>query len=448
MSLHKAKIQRRTFLQGLGTAMGLPLLDAMLPGSAWGAPASDSAPRRMAFVFFPNGAIMKDWKPKGDGRDFEFSRTLKPLEKFRDDLNVITGLAQDNGRAKGDGPGDHARSASTYLTGEHPYKTAGANIKVGISVDQAAADHIGKKTKLPSLEIGIERGRNAGNCDSGYSCAYSSNVSWKSPTTPTAKEVNPRLVFERLFGSGADSDKGRAQRNEYRKSILDLVAEDARNLKKRLGKTDRRKMDEYFSSVREIEQRIERAEKLAEQKRPEFDVPSGIPKDMTEHIKLMYDLMFLAFRTDATRISTYMLGNAGSNRNYPMVNVKAGWHSLSHHRNDKDKIKQLQRVDEYHVKQFVQFLQKLKSVQEGDRTLLDNCMIVYGSGLSDGNRHWHHDLPIVMAGRGGNTIDTGRHINFKQETPLNNLFLSMLDRVGAKYESIGDSTRRLKELTV
>ena len=442
----KSILPRRTFLQGLGAAMGVPFLDAMLTRQALAAPTSAAVPTRMAFVFFPNGAIMPDWKPKGEGSSYQLSKTLKPLAKFKSDFNVLTGLAQDNGRAKGDGPGDHARCASTYLTGAHPYKTAGANLKVGISVDQAAAAQIGKRTRLPSLEIGLDRGRNAGNCDSGYSCAYSSNVSWKTATTPMAKEINPRLVFERLFGSNTAADKGRAKRDLYRKSILDLVASDASQLKKKLGKTDQRKIDEYFTSVREIEQRIIRAETLAKKARPDFNVPNGIPRDMTEHVRLMYDLLLLAFQTDTTRIATYMLGNAGSNRSYKMVGVNSGWHSLSHHRNQKDKMDQIQKIDQFHTTEFARFLGKMKSVKEADGTLLDHSMIVYGSGLSDGNRHWHHDLPIVMAGRGGNTIETGRHIVFPKETPLNDLFLSMLDRMNAKVVSIGDSKGRLKSL--
>ncbi len=441
-----SRLERRTFLKGLGAAMGLPLLDAMLPATSLAVAGNSAVPTRLAFVFFPNGAIMPDWTPSGAGTGFKFSKTLKPLEKFRKDLNVISGLAQDNGRAKGDGPGDHARSASTYLTGAHPYKTSGANIRVGISVDQAAALQIGNRTKLPSLEIGIERGRNAGNCDSGYSCAYSSNVSWKSASTPMAKEINPRLVFERLFGKKGDGNAGLAKRNLYRKSILDLVAEDASQLKKQLGKTDKLKIEEYFASVREIEQRIERAEKMAKNERPDFKTPRGVPRDMAEHLRLMYDLLVLAFRTDTTRISTFMVGNAGSNRSYPMVNVSSGWHSISHHRNDKNKMAQLQRIDEFHVKQFAAFLGKLKAIKEGNGTLLDNCMIVYGSGLGDGNRHAHHDLPIVLAGGGGNTMKTGRHLTYRRDTPLNDLFLSMLDRVGAKYEAIGDSKGRLRGL--
>ena len=444
--MKNAMIARRTVLKGMGAAIGLPLLEAMIPGTVTAAPTSAGYPVRMGFVFLPNGVIMNDWFPKGEGTSFSLPKSTKPLEKVRDDITFFTGLAQDNGNAKGDGPGDHARCSASYLTGAHPYKTAGANIKAGISVDQAAAIQVGKKTRLPSLEIGIERGRNAGSCDSGYSCAYSSNVSWKTASTPMAKEINPRLVFERLFGNGSKDPEKDRRRNLYRQSILDLVAEDAASLKKRLGKTDRRKMEEYFNSVREIEQRIARAEKNAKQKRPDFKTPSGIPRNLTEHLTLMYDLMFLAYRTDTTRIATFMAANAGSNRSYSMVDVRSGWHSISHHRNDRKKVSDLQKIDQYHVTQFARFVEKLKSVKEGDRTLLDNCMIVYGSGLSDGNRHRHNDLPILMAGRGGNTIKSGRHLVYPRNTPMNDLFLSMLDRVGAKYESIGDSKGRLKKL--
>lgn len=441
-------LARRTFLKGVGASLALPLLDAMIPSNKsllFAANGASVPPRRMAFVFFPNGAIMDHWKPAEPGKSFQLPKTLSPLNEFQADLNVITGLAQDNGRAKGDGPGDHARCASTYLTGAHPVKTSGANIKVGVSVDQMAAQEVGHLTRLPSLELGIERGRNAGNCDSGYSCAYSSNISWKTETTPMAKEIHPKLVFERLFGTDAESQRDRAQRDFYRKSILDLVSDDANRLRTKLGKTDQRKIDEYFTSVREIELRIERSA-VTPQEVPEFDVPAGLPREVQEHIRLMYDLMVLAFQTDTTRIATFMLANAGSNRTYPMVGVNEGHHSLSHHRNDEAKMQKIQKIDQFLVEQFAYFLGRLKSIPEGDGTLLDHSMIMYGSGLSDGNRHRHDDLPIVLAGRGGNTIQTGRHLHFEAETPLNNLFLSLLDRMDAKVESLGDSNGRLKEL--
>ena len=449
MTFHIRKsttMQRRTVLKGAGTLMSLPLLNAMLPENGLEAAHSSAAPLRLGYVFFPNGAIMPDWTPKQEGSEYELSRTLKPLEAVKSEINVISGLAQEQGYAHGDGPGDHARSAATFLTGVHPVKTAGANIRVGRSADQVAVDAIGKTTRLPSLEIGLERGRTAGNCDSGYSCAYSSTISWKTPTTPMAKEINPRLVFERLFGNKEGSPEERAKKAKYRRSILDLVAGDAKRLRSRLGQTDQRKLDEYFTSVREIEQRIVQAQKSAELEKPDFEIPRDIPRDTTVHMNLMYDLMLLAFRTNSTRIVTYMLANEGSNRSYPMAGVKGGHHQLSHHRNDKNKVADLQKIDEYSVKQFARFLKKMKETKEGDGSLLDNSMIVLGSGLGDGNRHRHEDLPIVLAGNAGGTVPTGRHLRVPNKTPLNNLFLSMLHRVGSTAESFGDSNGELKQI--
>lgn len=442
----KRHLPRRTFLKGVGTALALPLLDAMSPGRSLLAAAGKEAPRRMAFISFPNGAIIPAWTPEGTGREFTLSATLEDLAPVKDDVIVFTGLAQDNAHAKGDGPGDHARSAAAFLTGAHPVKTGGADIKVGMSVDQVAAEKIGTQTKLPSLELGTERGRTSGQCDSGYSCAYSSTISWKSPTTPMAKEIHPAHVFERLFGSGSDADKNRIQRDFYRKSVLDLVAEDANRLGQTLGKTDRRKIDEYFTSVRELELRIQRAKQEAKRDAPAFDVPDGMPQDAAEHIRLMYDLMALAFQTDTTRIATFMLANEGSNRSYRMVDVNEGHHELSHHQNDTDKVAKIKKIDKFLMSQFARFLQKLKSIPEGEGTLLDNSMIVYGCAIGDGNRHNHNDLPIVFAGRGGGTIQTGRHLVYDKNTPLNNLFLSMLDRMAAPIDFLGDSTGRLPRL--
>ncbi|MBI1309898.1 DUF1552 domain-containing protein [bacterium] len=442
----QTQISRRSVLKGTGALMGLPLLNAMLPTNGLAASNSGTAPLRTAYVFTPNGVIMPSWTPEKDGADYELSETLKPLEPFKSEVNVISGLAQDNGRAKGDGPGDHARSASSFLTGAHPVKTAGADIRVGISADQVAAEHLGKETRLPSLEIGIERGRTAGSCDSGYSCAYSSAISWKTEHTPMAKEIVPQLVFDRLFGTAEGTPEERARRARYRRSILDLVTDDASKLSKSLGQTDRRKLDEYFTSVREIETRIEQTQKSAELEKPDFEIPEGVPSDLTQHIRLMYDLMVMAFRTDSTRIATFMLANEGSNRRYEPVGVKEGHHQLSHHRDNKDMIADLRKIDHYLVEQFAYFLQKMNETKDGDGSLLDHSMIVYGSGLGDGNRHRHEQLPIVLAGRGSGTIQTGRHIRYEQETPLNNLFLSLLHRAGANVESFGDSNGVLKEL--
>ena len=440
------QISRRSVLKGTGTLMSLPLLDAMLASNGLAAETTGAAPIRTAYLFTPNGVIMPSWTPEKDGTDYELSETLKPLEPFKAEINVLSGLAQDNGRAKGDGPGDHARSASSFLTGAHPVKTAGADIRVGVSADQVAAQYIGDQTRLPSLEIGIEKGRSSGNCDSGYSCAYSSAISWKTEHTPMAKEIVPQLVFDRLFGSEKGSPEERARRAKYRRSILDLVADDASRLSKTLGQTDRRKLDEYFTSVREIETRIEQAQKSAELEKPDFEIPNGIPSDMTQHIRLMYDLMIMAFRTDSTRVATFMLANEGSNRRYEPVGVKRGHHQLSHHRDKEDMVADLRKIDHYLIEQFAYFLQKMSDTKEGEGSLLDNSMIVYGSGLGDGNRHRHENLPIVLAGRGGGTIQPGRHIRYAEETPLNNLFLAMLHRVGANVENFGDSNGVLKEI--
>ena len=434
-------LNRRTVLKGVGCALGLPLLEAMLPKSAR-ADGQSRPPVRMAFVTFPNGAIMDAWRPQGEGTSFELSPTLQPLAKLKSDITLLTGLAQDNGRSKGDGAGDHARSSASLLTGAHPVKTSGANIRVGQSVDQAAAERVGHLTRLPSLELGIERGRDAGGCDSGYSCAYSNNVSWKDARTPMAKEINPRQVFERIFGNVSD-EKTVARRTRVRQSVLDLVSEQSVDLKSRLGSADQHKIEQYFTSVREIEQRIARAAEARDVDVPERAMPEGVPGDLVEHIRLMYDLMVLAFQTDTTRIITFMTANEGSNRTYKMVGVNNGHHELSHHRNDEEKVEQLKKIDRFLATEFAEFLKRLKSIPEGNGTLLDHSMVLYGSGLSDGNRHRHDDLPIVLAGRAGGTIQSGRHVVLSSETPLNNLFLSMLDRMGAGVPSLGDSSGRL-----
>ena len=450
MTRHQPKLPRRTFLKGVGATLGLPLLNAMLPSNGWAAGAT-GAPNRMAFVFVPNGVIVPDWTPKGEGADWQLSPTLEPLASVKDHLCVMTGLAQDNAEAKGDGPGDHARSAAAFLTGAHPVKTDGVDIKAGISVDQVAAEKIGSLTRLPSLEIGTEGGRNSGQCDSGYSCAYSNNISWKTPSTPMSKEINPKLVFERLFGSSGDQEsaKARARRDFFRTSILDSVSDDASKLSKTLGVTDRRKLDEYFSSVREIEQRIARSQAdPTKQKVPQIEMPQRIPRELDDHIRLMFDLLAIAFETDTTRVATFMLANEGSNRSYPMVGVNDGHHHLSHHQNKEDFIAPLKKIDKYLITHLANFLKRLKGTKEGDGNLLDHSMIVYGSAISDGNHHNHNDLPILLAGGGSGTITTNRHLVYPKNTPLNNLFLSMLDRMDVRIDQLGDSTGRLDRVSV
>ncbi|HEV3298774.1 MAG TPA: DUF1552 domain-containing protein [Planctomycetaceae bacterium] len=447
----KGNLHRRTFLRGAGAALALPWLEAMVPRSGEAAAvgssvASGKPPVRMAFLFTPNGVIPSAWEPKKVGANFTLPPTLEPLAGVKKEVLVLSGLSQQRANALGDGAGDHARSAAAFLTGAHPYKTSGANIRVGVSVDQIAAAKIGRGTPLPSLELGIDHGATAGNCDSGYSCAYSSCISWKTPTTPMAKEINPKLVFERMFGSGNVGPQERERRNFLRKSILDLVRDDSDRLNKKLGLADRRKMDEYTSGVRELEMRIELAGQSAARRPADVAVPVGVPEDFARHVELMFDLLALAFQTDMTRIATFMFGNEGSNRGYSMVGAKDGHHALSHHRNNQELIAQLKRIDRYLVGHYAAFLAKLRSIREGEGTLLDNCMVLYGSGIKDGNAHTHHDLPILLAGRAGGSILPGRHLKLPKETPLNNLFLSLLERVGAGVPQVGDSTGRIKGL--
>ncbi len=436
-------LSRRTILRGLGTSMALPFLEAMVPTFARAALAP-SNPLRMAFFYVPNGVHMQAWTPKAEGSDFEIPELLQPIAAFKDDLLVMTGLAQENGEAKGDGPGDHARAMCTFLTGAHPKKTDGADIKVGASVDQVAAQKIGQSTRFASLELGTERGAQAGNCDSGYSCAYSSNMSWRTETQPMAKEVNPRLVFERLFSDGK-YDSNTARRERHRKSVLDFVADDAAQLNRRLGSNDRRKVDEYLTAVREIERRLVRVEVKATNA-PDYKAPAGIPQDYQEHIRLMGDMMVLAFQADLTRIATFMYANEGSTKSYAFIGVPEGHHDLSHHGNDPKKHEKIKMINKFHMDQFAYFLGRMKSIKEGDGTLLDHSMIVYGSGISDGNRHNHNDLPVLLAGKANGTIKTGRHVRYANHTPLNDLYLSMLDRMGSSVESIGDSKGRLSGL--
>ena len=439
------RLLRRTLLRGLGISLGLPLLEVMAPRSlAAASQEASETPTRMACVFFPNGAIMPDWKPTGEERSWELSKTLQALGPFKSKLNVIQNLAHDNGRGYADGAGDHARCAATYLTASRPVKTSGA-IRLGISVDQIAALELSGKTKLSSIELGLEPSRNAGSCDSGYSCAYSSNISWRSETQPMPKEVTPRMAFDRMFGSPEMGT--RRQHNLLRQSILDVVREDARQLMPTVSDTDKRKLDEYFSSIRDIELRIERTEREDQQALPDLQVPEGRVEAFREHARLMYDLMVIGFQTDTTRVATFMLDNAGGNRRYSEIGIKDAHHQMSHHRNQTDLVEKLQKIDQYLVEQFAYFLGKLDSVNEGEHTLLDNSMILYGSGISDGNRHRHEDLPIVLAGSAGGRIETGRLIQPEgKEVPMGNLFLSMLDLMGSPVDSIGDSSGRLKEL--
>jgi hypothetical protein len=456
---YQQRWSRRAVLRGLGVSLALPWLEstsglsraaaAATPGI--GGAGAGVSPTRMAFIFVPNGVDLEHWTPSSEGYGFDLPYILQPLAPVKDDLLVLSGLTHDKGRANGDGPGDHARSASVFLTGAQPRKTDGEHIRSGVSVDQVAAREIGHLTRFSSLELGVDAGRNAGNCDSGYSCAYSSNISWASETTPVGKEINPRLVFERLFAAGTprEIDRSAQQRQQLKKSVLDFVAEDAKRLQAKLGRNDHRKLDEYLTGVREIERRLgsDRADTpLAHE--IDYQIPGGIPGDYAEHLRLMCDMMVLAFQTDSTRVSTMMFANAGDNKNYRHIGVRDGHHDLSHHGRNQEKLEKIRRINRFHVQQLSYLLQRLKSIQEGEGSLLDNCMICYGSAISDGDRHNNENLPIVLAGGGGGTFDTGRHVRYSTETPMCNLFMSMLDRVGASVPFVGDSTGQLGRLTV
>jgi len=439
-------VSRRMVLRGLGATLALPWLEAMGPLTAWaaGTATNQAAPNRMAFVYVPNGKNMADWTPKTEGAGFELPAILQPLDELKNDFMVLTGLTADKARGNGDGAGDHARALAAFLTGCQPRKTDGTDIRAGISVDQVAAARVGDQTRLASLEIGCEQGAMAGNCDSGYSCVYSSTMAWRSATQPLPKEVNPKLVFERLFGSGPDAL--RALRDQKRKSVLDFVREDAGDLRNQLGASDQRKLDEYFSAVRDIEQRIARAEKLPPVKAPDYAKPAAVPAKFEEHIKLMCDLMVLAFQADVARVCTFVLANEGSNKPYPFIGVPEGHHDLSHHENNPKKKEKIRDINRFHITQFAYLLSRLKSIKEGDGTLLDHCMIAYGSANSDGNRHNHDDLPVLLAGHACGTLKPGRHIRYPNNTPLNNLWLSMLDRLQVNMPKLGDSTGKLKGL--
>ena len=446
----KLHIPRRTFLRGIGAAIALPMLDAMLPVRALAA-GSKAAPLRMAFMFVPNGAHMPDWTPATIGADFELPYILAPLQQHKNELLVLSGLAQDRGRANGDGGGDHARSAGSWLTCSQPLKSEGANVRVGVSADQVAASVLGKDTRFASLELGLEPGQSAGKCDSGYACSYSNNISWRNESTPMTREINPRLVFERLFSSELPKaqTEGQKRRAAYNKSILDFVLEDAKALSAKVGGRDRQKLDEYLTAIREIELRVEGAEKMVAANTSVaagYEVPENIPESYEEHAKLMCDMMVLAFQADVTRVSTFMLANEGSNRSYRNIGVNDGHHSLSHHQGDHAKHMKIRDINRFHIQQFSYVLSRLRAIPEGEGTLLDNCMIVYGAGLADGNRHEHDNLPLLMAGRGGGSILPGRHLRFSAETPMANLLVSMLNRVGAKVDSFGDSTGALRGL--
>jgi hypothetical protein len=446
------RLSRRAMLQGMGTAIALPFLDAMRPAFA----ASTPAPTRMAFLYVPNGIVMNEWTPQGQAAGVsafpeDLPRITRALAPYRDDCMMLSGLTSNGGRALGDGPGDHGRAGAAYLTGVHPKKTYGKDIHTGISMDQVAAQKLEGATRFASIELGCEEGVQGGNCDNGYSCAYSNSISWRTPSSPMPPEIRPRAVFERLFGSvDAERDpKRRARQELYQKSILDVVLEDARRLEGTLGGVDRRKLDEYLHGIREIETRIQKMERENVRVVPTVVAPSAsIPTDFAQHARIMMDLLTLAFQTDSTRVATLLLGIEQSPRSYGAeIGISDAHHGLTHHSGDPEKIEKVTKINCYHIQQFTYLLDKLKAVKEGDGTLLDHSMIAYGSGLADGNRHEHHNLPLILAGRGNGKLKPGRMVRYPDETPITNLYVAMLDRMSVPVESLGDSTGELGYLS-
>ncbi|HLI84049.1 MAG TPA: DUF1552 domain-containing protein [Bryobacteraceae bacterium] len=432
-------LSRRTFLRGMGVTMALPLLDAMVPALS----ADTKVTPRLGFVYLPHGAIMDQWTPTQEGAGFEFPRILKPLEPFRDTINVVTGLHHK----AADTTAVHSLSPTTWLSGVRPKPTQGVDAYAGITADQIAAAHISQDTMLPSLELATEDHSDLiGSCDRDYGCIYMNTLSWRTHTTPLPMEVNPRKVFERMFGQGG-TPRERQQRNRQEQSILDAITTEAADISRNLGAKDRAIMSDYLDNVREIERRIERAsneQNKADLKLP--DAPAGIPYSYEEHVRMMYDLAALAWQANVTRVFTYMVAREVSNRTYPQIGVPDGHHATSHHQNKPEKIEKLVKIQSYHIGLFADFLKKLQSTPDGDGSLLDHSLILFGSNMSNSNLHNHFPLPNVVAGSACGRVKGGRHLRYPDHTPMTNLLLTMLDRVGVHDNSLGDSTGEMTEL--
>jgi hypothetical protein len=441
MVLTGKALPRRTFLRGLGaTAVALPFLDAMTPALS----AQTKPPVRLAFMYVPNGIDMANWNiPEAGPIGSDLPRILKPLAAFKDDFIQLGNLTHNSGRALLDGAGDHGRCAGSYLTGIQVRKST-SDIKASISCDQIIANHIGHETRFASLELGMDDSRQAGDCDSGYSCAYTNNLAWRSETQPLPPVLDPRVLFERLFGTEADlTPEQRERRTRYRRSILDFITGDTAKLKNDLGATDRRKLDEYLSSIREVERQLEKAERESVVIDPGMTKPYGVPPDFGEHFKLMTDMITIAFQADLTRVLTFLMTREGTSRSYREIGIADGHHPCTHHQGNPDLMAKVTRINEYHTAQLAGWLHKLKNTPEGDSNLLDNSMIVYGAGLSDGNRHLHEDLPTLLIGRGGNVFKPGRRVIYRKETPMANFHLTLMDRMGVHVDNFGDASGRL-----
>ncbi len=441
MFLTQKHIPRRTFLRGVGVTLALPLLDSMVPAQTPLARTAAAGSPRLGFVYVPHGAIMDQWTPKTEGPDFEFTRILKPLEPFRDRLNIISAL----GHKAADTTAVHSLSPTTWLSGVRPKPTQGVDAFAGVTVDQIAAQHIGQETLLPSIELATEDHSGLiGSCDRDYGCIYMNTLSWRTPTTPMPMEINPRKVFERMFGQGG-SAADRTARNQQDRSILDAITKEASDLQRGLGAQDRATVSDYLENVREIERRIQKAatdqSSQADLTLPE--APTGIPFSYEEHVKMMYDLLALAYRANVTKVFTFMVAREVSNRTYPQIGVPDGHHATSHHQNRAEKIEKLVKIQTYHLTLFAQFLDKLKSTQDGDGTLLDHSILLYGSNMSNSNAHNHFPLPSLVLGGGAGSLQGNRHLRFPDHTPMSNLLLALLNKAGVSEQNLGDSTGAL-----
>lgn len=443
MIITKKAISRRTVLHGLRAAVALPLLDAMVPAMR----ASAKPIPRFGVVYHPNGVIYDQWLPTGVGADFKLSPTLAALEQFRDKLIVVTGLASDEAEALGDGGGDHSRASGTYLTGVHVRKSDSV-VRSGISMDQIAAKAFERDTQLSSLQLTLDDNSMVGSCDVGYSCAYSSTLSWLTPTLPLTAENNPRVVFERLFGSIDSTDpRVRESRLQEDRSILDSVTGRVKQLQQKLGPADNRKVNDYLASLRDVERQIQKAEEQSAKEMPDVVRPAGIPDSFEEHVQLLYDLQLLAYQSDLTRVITFMYGREQTGRPYPQIGIPEPHHPLTHHQNDPVKMAKCATIQRYHIGLFAKYLEKLSKTPDGDGSLLDHMIILYGAGISNSDRHTHGPLATLLLGGGAGALKGGRHIVYPEHTPLTNLQLTLLDKLGVPSEKLGDSTGEFKGLS-
>jgi hypothetical protein len=442
MVITKMSLPRRTFLRGVGATLALPLLDAMVPALS----ATAKPVQRLGFVYFPNGANMPAWTPTTAGTGFELSQTLSPLAPLRKHVTVLSGLDQLGADGRGDGGGDHPRSPAAWLSAVHPKRREGADVESGLTLDQLVAAEIGGETPLSSLEVALEPGDLAGRCGAnGYSCIYSCTISWRTATSPLPMEINPRYVFERMFGEGTSGAERLAIMRQDR-SLLDSLLEDLNDLRRKIGKADHRRVNEYLDSIRDVERRIQRSEQQTATHLDLPDRPAGVPDTFEEHCRTMYDLQALAFQADITRVTTFMLGREVSQRTFPALGVPDAHHAISHHQDDPEKQAKIAKIDQHLVGLFAEYLEKLRSTPDGDGSVLDHSMILYGACISEAQRHLHSDLPLVLAGHGAGQLKGGRHLQFNN-APMGNLLVSLAGKMGVPVETFGESTGPLDELS-